>query len=467
MKFLATILIQYLLAFAMPLYAQEIQVAFDGDDRSEESGKILIIDRELRDQLSIFPEYPGFEQARLFRASERHYTLEVTYDDAGKTARKISPIDSAQASELRANIRNRIISERPSALLDQSGRNHLLWTTSVVSFYYYGTVLSVFTERGDNVILSTTHLLTGGIGFFLPYLLTTNATVTSGMAAGARVGSILGIVHGLTATQIVADSPDDKVVAAIGGVLSLAELGAGMILAKKYDVPEGRVNLIGVGGVFGTLLGVEAATLITGEFGRTNAAIGLIGSVATMYGANELALHTNYTTGDAKAMMMGGLIGSYLASALTSTIRTPDSRAGVALLMGGNILGCALAHTWLGQRDLTDADGNYAVLGGIGGSLLGMAVTSRIDDDDFQTAVTISALGSLAGYALVMATARGDREKDKSFKEESDTERSSWLGRLELSADPISIATLLTSSGSGAISAKGTSVPVARVRMSL
>lgn len=431
--------------------AQEVQVAFDVTSDTSQSGRIFTIYRDLRDEIALFPDKAGFESARLFKQASGSYTLEISVIEAGKTVRRSSTLDSLEVAKLRADVIERVGHAKPSALVDQSGRSHFLWTTALASFLYYGPAIAAnFGE--DAGASATAYLVGGGVGFFVPYLLTMNSKMSDGMAAGARVGAVLGIVHSSLAFGAVVNFDDDLEYSTFAGVTSLAsiaEMGLGVALADKYDIPAGRMNLIGVGGVFGTGIGFESSLMVAWD-GITPAFVtgmGLAGSLSGMYLANEVAAKTKYTTGDAKAMMMGGLTGNFLATALVveagpNTELTARLTGGV--LAGSTLVACYATHYWLGSRDLTDAQGNLVILGTLGGGLIGLGLSAT--QEDFDSGALITALGSTAGFSIMMATL-GHGTEDKGAietREEQnygtiESSHRSLLDRVDVSLNPLAL----------------------------
>ncbi|HET6512900.1 MAG TPA: hypothetical protein VFH43_11950 [Candidatus Kapabacteria bacterium] len=439
--------------------AQEVQVAFDAASDSATDARIFTITRELRNELDLFPEHPNFEQAMLYRQAPGRYSLEISVLEDGRTTRVTSILDSAQLDALRSDIRSRVGVQKPASLIDQSGRSHFLWTTATAAFFYYGPAFAA-NVGGDVSGVAGSYLLGGGLGFFLPYLITENSRMTDGMAAGARVGAILGIVHTALIFGVTGAFDDDRDGLTFYGVSALAsaaELAAGAVLANKYDVGAGRANLIGVGGVFGTTLGVEAAIILLGgdvlenESPAALTGAGLIGSIGGMYWANEVAKRTNYTTGDAKAVMMGGITGSLVSSAILLQIVDEDpgdvgTRLMFGVLAGGTLGGAYAAHKMLGRRNFSDGDGNLVILGTGVGFLVGSGFATMSSGG--PETVLLPAVGAAAGFALMMNTL-GEGTEDRSLLGTDNYERygdaglvdkqrkSTLMSRMEFNFNPL------------------------------
>src|SRR5688572_13052177 len=77
---------------------REVQVALD-----PERG-IIEVDGRLRDELGLFPEVQAFESARLFRAANGDYVLEITYVAEGALSHERRRLSDAQLAALRSDI---------------------------------------------------------------------------------------------------------------------------------------------------------------------------------------------------------------------------------------------------------------------------------------------------------------------------------------------------------------------------
>lgn len=390
--------------------AQGVMVSFDSHD--DQRGMIFLIDKELRDELGLFSEYAGFEQARLFRVSDAEYRLEVQVSLDGVTQKLSQIMDPSQVVILRSRISNMVMSER--ALHDQyeSGRTHFIWTTALAAIGYYAPAISLVVDAEEADAAAASYLLAAGAGFFLPYFLTQSSYMTDGMAAGARVGAVLGIVHTgqlFGSFDFLDRASDDemRMFLGISSLVSLAEMGAGVAAAKEFNIPEGRMNLIGVGGLLGTfggnlwgnvILGNDLSPSQTGLFS-------IAGSIAGMYTANQLALNTHYTTGDAKALMMAGVAGAALAAGvLEMSELEPGEKLFSGVLAGAGFLSCLAAHRWLQPKDLRDAQGNYLVIGTTAGAILGTLVSRASAESRWEPELLSAGIGAAVGFITIAST---------------------------------------------------------------
>jgi hypothetical protein len=70
--------------------AQELQIPID------ESGRIMVLTAELREELGLFRDVEGFAEARLFLAGDSAYVLEVTTLRGGATLRQRTSLTRAE-----------------------------------------------------------------------------------------------------------------------------------------------------------------------------------------------------------------------------------------------------------------------------------------------------------------------------------------------------------------------------------
>ena len=98
MRHLLLPLLLVLLCSARPVLAQETQVPLD------ESGSLMVIDASVDEAEELFPDFPGFREARLFRVSEDAYVLEVLYESAGEVVRERRSLTPEEVSSLRARV---------------------------------------------------------------------------------------------------------------------------------------------------------------------------------------------------------------------------------------------------------------------------------------------------------------------------------------------------------------------------
>jgi hypothetical protein len=408
----------FLLAVALLLaapaaQAQEVQVAFD------EAGEVTVIDAELRERLGLFPEVDGFEEARLFRQGEGAYELVIRYAEGGRSLREQRALSAEEVEALRRRVRR--ARGAGSAPPDErapleGGRYRFLAATTALGL---ADVLLLVAATGpeDEEAITAAALLGGTAGFFVPLLLTRDATVTEAEATLTGYGGFQGIGHGVLLSVLVSGGEvDGRGTLALMGALSATEAVAGFRLARATDMRGGTAETMTAGGLYGTSTGAYAGLLVTGGEGNGESRIpafgSLAGSVLGAYGGHRLARAAGYTQGDARIFGTAGLVSTQLAgAALVVADRNPDedARVSAGALLAGTLGGLALGHRLVRGRDFGVAQGNIAALGALAGSLAGGAV-GIIADANEETSVVLSALGSVGGFAGTYFTYRGEAQ---------------------------------------------------------
>jgi hypothetical protein len=178
-----------LCAGALSARAQiERQITFD------EAGKIFVITKSLNDEYRWFEPTETFLEARLFRMTDSAYVLEITRRSDQGNERERRELSMVEMLSLRSRIQVRSAVEVGG--LDQSGRSALLWGSTLWSLVYYGTAISYAFSAEGEAGSAPPYLIAGGLGYFVPALLTQNANVSAGAASLAVGGMFQGAIHG-------------------------------------------------------------------------------------------------------------------------------------------------------------------------------------------------------------------------------------------------------------------------------
>ena len=83
-------------------WTQDLQIPIDDEARLQR------ITPELEKELQLFPEYPGFLDARLFRVSDSLFRLEVEYTDEGGTRKALTNMTAAEMPQSWTSVRERL-----------------------------------------------------------------------------------------------------------------------------------------------------------------------------------------------------------------------------------------------------------------------------------------------------------------------------------------------------------------------
>ena len=431
------------LAAPFAAQAQEVQVPFDAEETVD------VVDAELREQLGLFPEVDGFEEARLFRSGRGEgvaYELVIRYEgEQGRRLRERRALSAAEVETLRQRVSRSLAQSRDDdeeatgerERLEE-GRYRLLAATTSLGLIDAALLASAPAEDFYDVEnVGAAALLGGTAGFFVPLLLTRETKVTTAEATLTGYGGFQGLGHGTQLVQLVAeDETETRAALALTSLLSITEAAAGFYLARRTDMRGGTAETITFGGLFGSGLGSNAAVLAAGDTGEGDVvfdsagrtivednetasrivALGrLLGSGLGAYGGYRLAQGAGYTQGDARIFGTAGLVGRRVAqAALVVADREPadeESRLVAGVSMAGTLGGLALGNRLVRGRDFGEAQGNIAFLGALAGGLAGGAAGIVFDANE-ETSFTLSALGVLGGFVGTYLTYHGEAQAD-------------------------------------------------------
>lgn len=432
------ILIFIILFLPLCAMSQERQIPLDAD------GKINIIDTSLEKKLSLFTEYRGFTEARLYQISDTTYVLEVNYMPEGQMLRERRHINSKEVSALRSLVTEKLAQKAPYSLLNQSGRTGLLVSSTVVGTLYYGTAISTIISPEYTPAYTGIYLLTAGMSFYLPYAITKKTEVTKGESTMAVYGLTRGIAHGMLLPVVISSDVDLKIPLALGVSGSIAEGILGYTWAKKLHFSEGRAGAIGTFSDFG--MGIALATAhVSGLFdgnkaGNIAALSVLTGAGAGLYTGYRLTQSENYSTGDVIALQGAGLLGAYLPPSLlfVAGVEEPKLMTLAAALggIGGLYLGDKLAR----RQEFSTRQGVFISLSQVAGALTGMGCGYLLsgknedyyyNDKQAKLVTILTGIGATAGY--LVAVRNFSKEINKEDKNLSMQLQLNPLGLLNLS----------------------------------
>lgn len=396
-----------LLAPAADLYAQEQQVPLDQDST------LYVVDADLRQDLDLFPDVRGFQEAVLYRIGDDEYELVIQYRPDTRTLRERRTLTDAEVQTLRTRITQQLADTGTVVNLNQEGRYGLLASTTLLSLSEGALLGAALGLEGDGV--GTMTLLGGATGFFAPLLLTRNASVTEAEADMTFYGGIQGYAHAAQLYALIEgddDTFDEQGTAALAAVLGAGESTLGYTLARRNNWSGGHAEMTSFTGLAGNLIGLGLAQGLTEDEAsvRGAAALSFAGSIAGGVIGHRMGRSDDYTQGDARIYLLSGvqtanLVGSVLAAAGVEGEQGPAltvTGAGVAGLAGGRLL--------VRDRDFTKSEGNIVALGNFAGSLLGGGLAAASDAEGSTVAV-LQALGSLAGSAITYGVFAKDAKR--------------------------------------------------------
>jgi len=406
-RLISLLAVVVLLAPATDLYAQEQQVPLDQDST------LYVVDANLRQDLNLFPDVRGFQEAVLYRIGDDEYELVIQYRPDTRTLRERRTLTDAEVQTLRTRITQQLADTGTVVNLNQEGRYGLLASTTLLSLSEGALLGAALGLEGDGV--GTMTLLGGATGFFAPLLLTRNASVTEAEADMTFYGGIQGYAHAAHLYALIEgddDTFDDQGTAALAAVLGAGESALGYTLARRNNWSGGHAEMTSFTGLAGNLIGLGLAQGITEDEAsvRGAAALSFAGSIAGGVIGHRMGRSDTYTQGDARIYLLSGvqtanLVGSVLAAAGVEGEEWPAltvTGAGVAGLAGGRLL--------VRDRDFTKSEGNIVALGNFAGSLLGGGLAAASNAEGSTVAV-LQALGSLAGSAITYGVFARDAKR--------------------------------------------------------
>ena len=400
MKYLPVLLLALACASSS---AQEMQVPLDHE------GDLVRIGSKLERDLRLFPDYAGFREAKLFQIADTTFALEIFCRRNGQLLKYRNLLPTPEVDALRQEVSARILSLRPPALLDRSGRSRFLMRTFLLSYGFYAWALPATLDLNGRAA-QVTALLTGSAGFIAPFTFTNHHPVSQ-TAAGlsAHLGTT-GIFHGAFLSGLIfgEDIPERGTLAmALAG--SAGGLVGGFRLAQRSTMTAGTVELIGSAGM---LMGLGAAHLIDlyeEENLRAVAALALTGSGLGYWGGNILSRQHPYTRGDAEVQSTIGILSAYLSgSLLFLTTDTEKARAYTTIVMSGSALGLGLGHRLLEDENFTTGESRMMMLGAVGGMLMGTAIAVLVDGSD-RVSASLAAGGAVGGFSFTYRTFAGGK----------------------------------------------------------
>ena len=393
----------------------------------DRSGRIERIDAQLAKRLgTLIDRYPGFTEARLFRAADSTYVFEVTMARAGQVLRERTPLSSAGVDSLRDQISLLVAQKAPQAALRQEGRPLLVASTTLLGLAFYGWAVPYAGDVSDDKTAVGLYLLTAAGSFFVPFAATSHQSVSYGMTDLALYGATRGVVHGLLVYQLFSGS-DNTSQGNVGGALigSLVEGVGGYVWAQRAGVDAGEAQTISTLGDFGLLEGLGVAALADyydDDDNVAGAAAVLAGSAAGIAGGAALGHNRSYSYGDASIMRNAGVLGAFAAEMVTDWFQPEDDAYITAAMIGGPV-GLALGDRLVANTEFNVGQSVLNTLGMVAGAALGLGVgyiSSGNNSDNGSLLLTSSMIGSAVGFAGTygpfLQSARADRAGRSSLR---------------------------------------------------
>lgn len=400
-----------LLITQLAAHAQiERQIPFD------ESGKILVITKSLNDEYRWFEPTETFLEARLFRMTDSAFVLEITRRSDLGNERERRPLSMVEMLSLRARIQ---LNAAPFEVggLDQSGRSALLWGSTLWSLLYYGTAISYAFSSEGSAVAAPSYLIAGGLGYFIPAILTQDANVTAGAASLAVGGMFQGALHGWALAGLIGgENINPRTGFALSVLGGVSETIAGYVIGSNTGISEGAAGLINTTEFYGAAGGALAAltivgTDVSGNTGiRVVSGLGLLGAAGGILVGNEIIKSQHVTSSDATVYAVSGALGLGLPYAILSAVSPSDVSS--RLITGIGLLGAA-GGLYLGTRlidglDYRENDGSTVLLSTLAGGVIGLGISQLVDSPSAIWPIVWAS--SAGGFFVGRALARPDVE---------------------------------------------------------
>jgi hypothetical protein len=396
---------------------QEVQVVFDS------AKTIQVIDQDLEKKLNLFPHYPHFLEARLFKEPDSSFIVEITSFENGQLIHDRIPKTALDVRAIREDVDERMGSGTIKSTLDQSSRSKFMVWETLLSVFCYGPAVVAGISPDNGGEGAGLELIIGGLGYLLSSVLTENAPMTDGESSLALGGAFLGAGHGILIDEVLSNGNTDRELAPFGALVSVAETGIGYAIASKNNMTEGTADIIRYGGLFGMYDGAGLALVVNNSPSTSLwTGMSLAGSAAGFALGSVMANNQTYTRGNASAVLTAGIYGTFIpaaiyASAISWNSNTNPTTALALMGVAGNVGSIILANSLMSDRHFSTAEGTSVILGTTAGFLIGLGVAYIITSGN-QVSVTPweftlpMVIGSAAGFGITLATigkGTGDR----------------------------------------------------------
>lgn len=388
-------------ASVISVQAQGTQVPFDRDST------VYSIDRELRQELGLFPAISGFREAVLYRLSDGQYELVLRYQQDGVRRRERRTLESADVQSLRGRVTGGVSGSRESRAFTQDGRYDLIASTTIHGLVQGALITGALDADGGTVV--TLPLLGAGAGFFFPLFATRDARVTDAEADMTFYGGLQGYAHTVQLSYLLGDDAlNGRATAGLAALIGAGEGVAAYEVARRNNWRAGHAKMVSFTGLTGNLVGLGVSGLIfgrvesrTGAVNRSAAGTSLIGSLAGAYVGHRMGRTNRYSKGDARIYLLSAVQTVNLAGSFLSLGNDRSVRLSSAILTGAALGGGLLGRRLVRDRGFTAVDGNLIGLGSVAGSLLGLAFT--VEAESGSARAIVQALGSTAGFGMTYA----------------------------------------------------------------
>lgn len=405
------ILLLALVANLNLLYAQEINIPADT------SGQIYVINAELAQRLNLFKDYENFQEARLYKIDESKYVLEVNFRKVDLSLRNRIIFDQSQLDSFRIDFSNKLALLDNTKPLDQTGRLQLIINSTILGLGFWGWALPTMLEVNNGAVSAGLYLLTAGTSFAVPYFLTTNSNITKAIGNYTSYGGYAGIVHGLLLFDLInggiSNAPSNAV---IGTIMfsSITEMIVNYAIAKNQNFNSGKASTLISTSIFGAFLGFALSDFFSlydtpGAWSGVTIATSGLGYLT----GDILTKNQSYSEGDAIVLTASGLLGAALPISIVALTNPSESKPySLAGAIGAGI-GLWLGNYLTSGVDFETSQGDYIMLGTLGGGLIGAGIGLIITSSgESRNSIPLFATaGGIGGFTALYLNFKGKSPK--------------------------------------------------------
>lgn len=391
-----------------------------------------VINSDLAKKLPLFKKYKNCLQVVLYEnKNNAEKELEVLYQPENAILKDRIKVSSEQLRFLCDEIAQ-LQSPNPLNGLDQRGRGGLVASSMLLSLGYYGWAAPIaLNKKDDEKAYVASYMLVGSASFFVPFLITRNKTITTGMAQAYGTGGVLGIGHGwLTTILIQGQNVETKTGLGLSVATSLGESMLGLALAKQYNLNPQNIGWAASGSVWGAAAGAGITYLADSENYRMYALSALLGSGGGMVAGHFAYKKLPVPQGDLLVVNEYGILGTYLSVPIVNSILGDDhsiegdeaTKRYIVGSMIGATAGLTAGFYRTKNYNYSLQQGAWMQLGELSGSLLGVGTTyllsnSSSDETPYLWAAGIGATAGLLFTDWLVRTAdNNQKQSDKKNK---------------------------------------------------
>ena len=387
---------------------QDVQVPLAPDST------VYTMDRTLQQELGLFADVQGFQQARLFRLSGNRYELVIEYRTPdGQLFRSRRALSPAEVDEFRQRVAERLVATQALVDRGQPGRPELLVWTTALSAAQGGLLIGALDPSNESLVAGLP-LMAGAAGFFGPFFATQDRPVTEAAGTLTGFGGLQGYAHGTQlATLVGGDDIDGQVTAGVMAAMGATEAIVGYRLGATRGWSPGMAEMMAFNGVAGNLVGFGLGVIAAGDEAAARSIAGgsLLGSVLGGAVGYRMGRTDTYTRGDARLYVQTGLLAAQLAVSATLVGDIETARGVGGVLTASGVAGLGAGGLLVRDRDFSTYASNLITLGNYAGSLLGAGVAT-VASGNADAVTVMQALGAVAGFGITYSVFAPDARRE-------------------------------------------------------